>query len=137
MLKGTQFMTEKAGGSDVGATRTEARYEDGHWLLTGEKWFASNCNGEAFVVLAKPEGAPDSSRGVATFLVLRTRRDGSRNGVRVRRLKEQVQGAAAGLGAHLADGGAARADRGALPSRRGPRRRRVRRNRLVRATRSW
>ena len=43
-----------------------------------------------FVVLAKPEGAPDSSRGVANFLVLRTRRDGSRNGVRVRRLKDKL-----------------------------------------------
>ena len=41
-------------------------------------------------MLAKPEGAPDSSRGVATFLVLRTRRDGSRNGVRVRRLKDKL-----------------------------------------------
>ncbi|CLT27638.1 Putative acyl-CoA dehydrogenase FadE35 [Mycobacterium tuberculosis] len=48
------------------------------------------CAGEAFVVLAKPEGAPDSTRGVATFLVLRTRRDGSRNGVRIRRLKDKL-----------------------------------------------
>ncbi|WP_264916325.1 acyl-CoA dehydrogenase family protein, partial [Mycobacterium kiyosense] len=38
----------------------------------------------------KPEGAPDSSRGVANFLVLRTRRDGTRNGVRVRRLKDKL-----------------------------------------------
>jgi hypothetical protein len=43
-----------------------------------------------FVVLAKPEGAPDSTRGIATFLVLRTRRDGSANGVRIRRLKDKL-----------------------------------------------
>src|SRR6185312_10153147 len=73
-----------------------AKFDSGEWagetaqLLTGFKWFASNCAGEAFVVLAKPEGAPDSSRGVANFLVLRTRRDGSRNGVRVRRLKDKL-----------------------------------------------
>ena len=60
------------------------------WILNGFKWFASNCAGEAFVVMAKPEGAPDSSRGIANFLVLRTRRDGSRNGVRVRRLKDKL-----------------------------------------------
>ena len=36
------------------------------------------------------DGAPDSTRGVATFLVLRTRRDGSRNGVRIRRLKDKL-----------------------------------------------
>ncbi|OZS31064.1 hypothetical protein CHL72_14250, partial [Streptococcus pneumoniae] len=59
-------------------------------LLNGFKWFASNCAGEAFVVLAKPEGAPDSTRGVATCLVLRTRRDGSRYGVRIRRLKDKL-----------------------------------------------
>ncbi|MGH3560086.1 MAG: acyl-CoA dehydrogenase family protein, partial [Mycobacterium sp.] len=52
--------------------------------------FASNCDGQVFVVLAKPESAPDSTRGVATFLVLHTRRDGSRNGVRIRRLKDKL-----------------------------------------------
>jgi alkylation response protein AidB-like acyl-CoA dehydrogenase len=89
-----QLLTERTGGSDLGALETTARRVSGEngeaWLLNGFKWFASNCAGEAFVVLAKPEGAPDSSRGVATFLVLRTRRDGSRNGVRVRRLKDKL-----------------------------------------------
>ncbi len=87
-----QLLTERTGGSDLGALETTAtRSGDGcTWLLNGFKWFASNCAGEAFVVLSKPEGAPDSTRGVATFLVLRTRRDGSRNGVRVRRLKDKL-----------------------------------------------
>src|ERR1700761_6715423 len=85
-----QLLTERTGGSDLGALETTATRNGDAWLLNGFKWFASNCNGEAFVVLAKPEGAPDSSRGVATFLVLRTRRDGSRNGVRVRRLKDKL-----------------------------------------------
>src|SRR5207248_4210082 len=52
--------------------------------------FASNANGSAFVVLAKPEGAPDGIRGIAPFLVLWDRRDGSRNGVRIRRLKDKL-----------------------------------------------
>jgi acyl-CoA dehydrogenase len=89
-----QLLTERTGGSDLGALEATARRAAGGngqaWLLNGFKWFASNCAGEAFVVLAKPEGAPDSSRGVANFLVLRTRRDGSRNGVRVRRLKDKL-----------------------------------------------
>ena len=89
-----QLLTERAGGSDLGALETTARRasgeNDGAWLLNGFKWFASNCDGQVFVVLAKPEGAPDSSRGVATFLVLRTRRDGSRNGIRIRRLKDKL-----------------------------------------------
>ncbi len=89
-----QLLTERTGGSDLGALETTARKPAGRsgdaWLLNGFKWFASNCAGEAFVVLGKPEGAPDSTRGVANFLVLRTRRDGSRNGVRVRRLKDKL-----------------------------------------------
>ena len=87
-----QLLTERAGGSDLGALETTAtRDGDGYaWLLNGFKWFASNCDGQVFVVLAKPEGAPDSSRGAASFLVLRTRRDGSRNGVRIRRLKDKL-----------------------------------------------
>jgi acyl-CoA dehydrogenase len=89
-----QLLTERTGGSDLGALETTARRVSGEkdqaWLLNGFKWFASNCAGEAFVVMAKPEGAPDSTRGIANFLVLRTRRDGSRNGVRVRRLKDKL-----------------------------------------------
>ncbi len=85
-----QLLTERTGGSDLGALETTATRSGDAWKLNGFKWFASNCAGEAFVVLAKPEGAPDSSRGVANFLVLRTRRDGSRNGVRVRRLKDKL-----------------------------------------------
>src|SRR5690606_25597917 len=54
------------------------------YLLTGFKWFASNANGSAFVVLARHEGS------VAPFLVLWERRDGSRNGVRIRRLKDKL-----------------------------------------------
>ncbi|BBY42362.1 acyl-CoA dehydrogenase family protein [Mycolicibacterium celeriflavum] len=85
-----QLLTERTGGSDLGALETTATRHGDAWLLNGFKWFASNCNGEAFIVLAKPEGAPDSGRGVANFLVLRTRRDGSRNGVRIRRLKDKL-----------------------------------------------
>ena len=85
-----QLLTERTGGSDLGALETTATRRGDAWALNGVKWFASNCDGEVFVVLAKPEGAPDSSRGVANFLVLRTRRDGTPNGVRVRRLKDKL-----------------------------------------------
>src|SRR5438270_6060402 len=85
-----QLLTERAGGSDLGALETTARRHGDAWLLNGFKWFASNCDGQVFVVLAKPEGAPDSTRGAASFLVLRTRRDGSRNGIRIRRLKDKL-----------------------------------------------
>jgi alkylation response protein AidB-like acyl-CoA dehydrogenase len=87
-----QMLTERTGGSDLAALETTATRDarGDAWRLTGFKWFASNVNGSAFVVLAKPEGAPDGIRGIAPFLVLWERRDGSRNGVRIRRLKDKL-----------------------------------------------
>jgi hypothetical protein len=85
-----QMLTERTGGSDLGQLESTATPNGDSWTLNGFKWFASNANGEAYVVLAKPRGAADSTKGVANFLVLRDRRDGSRNGVRIRRLKEKL-----------------------------------------------
>ncbi|MQY05698.1 acyl-CoA dehydrogenase family protein [Actinomadura macrotermitis] len=85
-----QLLTERAGGSDLGALESTATPDGDAWRLNGLKWFASNAGGSAFVVLAKPEGAADGVKGVAPFLVLRERRDGGRNGVRVRRLKDKL-----------------------------------------------
>jgi alkylation response protein AidB-like acyl-CoA dehydrogenase len=85
-----QMLTERTGGSDLAALETTATREGDAWRLNGFKWFASNANGSAFVVLAKAEGAQDGSRGIAPFLVLRDRRDGTRNGVRIRRLKDKL-----------------------------------------------
>lgn len=85
-----QLLTERTGGSDLGALESAATPDGDAWRLNGVKWFASNANGSAFVVLAKPDGAPDGVRGIAPFLVLRERRDGHGNGVRVRRLKDKL-----------------------------------------------
>jgi alkylation response protein AidB-like acyl-CoA dehydrogenase len=80
-----QMFTERTGGSDLAALEATAVPDGDSWLLSGFKWFASNANGSAFVVLARlPEG------DVAPFLVLWERRDGSRNGVRIRRLKDKL-----------------------------------------------
>ena len=85
-----QMFTERTGGSDLAALETTATPAGDAWVLNGFKWFVSNADGSAYVVLAKPEGAPDGTRGVAPFLVLRERRDGSPNGIRIRRLKDKL-----------------------------------------------
>jgi alkylation response protein AidB-like acyl-CoA dehydrogenase len=86
----SQMLTERTGGSDLAALEATATLDGAGWRLNGFKWFASNASGSAFVVLAKPRGAPDGIRGIAPFLVLRDRRDGGRNGVRIRRLKDKL-----------------------------------------------
>ncbi|MGE4109049.1 MAG: acyl-CoA dehydrogenase family protein, partial [Bacteriovoracia bacterium] len=44
LWQGAMFLTEKQGGSDVGANTTQARFESGKWFLSGEKWFCSNAD---------------------------------------------------------------------------------------------
>jgi acyl-CoA dehydrogenase len=85
-----QLFTERTGGSDLGAMETTATPDGDAWKLNGFKWFASNANGQVYVVLAKPVGAPDNVKGVCSFLVMRQRRDGSPNGVHIRRLKDKL-----------------------------------------------
>ena len=90
LWKGTQFMTEKAGGSDVGAIETVARNQDGVWRLHGDKWFCSHADADVALMLARPEGAPGGTRGLALFALPRRLRDGRRNAYRIVRLKDKL-----------------------------------------------
>lgn len=87
---GAQFVTERAGGSDVGAIETEATPNgDGSWSLSGEKWFCSNPD-EFFAVAARPLGGPSGTDGVALFFVPRTLPNGAVNSISLRRLKDKL-----------------------------------------------
>jgi putative acyl-CoA dehydrogenase len=78
-------MTEKQGGSDVRANTTRAVPADGEsYLLTGHKWFTSAPMGDLFLVLAQAPG------GLSCFLLPRVLPDGSRNGMRLQRLKDKL-----------------------------------------------
>jgi alkylation response protein AidB-like acyl-CoA dehydrogenase len=91
-LDGSMFLTERDGGSDLGRTvHCSARdIGDGRVLINGEKWFCSNIDGAAIVMLARPEGAPEGPAGLGLYLVPRVRDDGSRNGISMRRLKPKM-----------------------------------------------
>jgi acyl-CoA dehydrogenase len=83
--RGAQFLTERQGGSDVGANRVEA-VPDGHaWRLHGEKWFCSVADADQFLVTARPRGGSGGTRGIGCFLVPR-----EGGGFRIRRLKEKL-----------------------------------------------
>jgi acyl-CoA dehydrogenase len=90
MWNGTQFMTERAGGSDVGAIETSARCEDGEWRLYGDKWFCSHADADIALLLARPEGAPSGTKGLALFALPRRLKDGRRNAYRIVRLKDKL-----------------------------------------------
>jgi alkylation response protein AidB-like acyl-CoA dehydrogenase len=88
--KGTQFMTERSGGSDVGAIETTARCEDGVWRLYGDKWFCSHADADVALLLARPEGAAGGTKGLALFAMPRRLKDGRRNSYRIVRLKDKL-----------------------------------------------
>jgi acyl-CoA dehydrogenase len=90
LTQGGQFMTEKEGGSDVGKLTTTAVQQGDHWLLSGEKWFCSNADAEVVMLLARPQGAEDGTRGVGLFLMPRRLDDGSPNHYRIVRLKDKL-----------------------------------------------
>jgi putative acyl-CoA dehydrogenase len=79
-------MTERQGGTDVRAntTRAEPAEGDGAYRLTGHKWFCSAPQSDVFLVLAQ------AAQGLSCFLLPRLLPDGSRNAVRVQRLKDKV-----------------------------------------------
>ena len=71
LIEGAMFLTEKQGGSDVGANETRAEWdpEAECWRLTGEKWFCSNIDAEGTLALARTENAPEGTQGLSMFLV--------------------------------------------------------------------
>jgi acyl-CoA dehydrogenase len=88
--EGGMFLTERQGGSDVGANTTRAVQDGDEWVLFGDKHFCSNVDADIFIVLARPEDAPPGTRGLATFIVPRHLPDGSPNGFVIKRLKPKL-----------------------------------------------
>ncbi|TDD64368.1 DNA alkylation response protein [Jiangella aurantiaca] len=79
-------MTEKQGGSDVRAntTRAEPDGSAGWHRLTGHKWFCSAPMNDVFLVLAQAPG------GLSCFVLPRVLDDGTRNALRLQRLKDKL-----------------------------------------------
>ncbi|MEV6098216.1 acyl-CoA dehydrogenase family protein [Nocardia sp. NPDC051981] len=78
-------MTEKQGGSDVRANTTTATpLADGTYRIVGHKWFTSHPMGDLFLTLAQAPG------GLSCFLLPRVLPDGTRNALRIQRLKDKL-----------------------------------------------
>ena len=82
-------MTEKQGGSDLRATMTTARPATARrgsgapYLLTGHKWFFSVPMSDLFLTLAQTD------KGLSCFLATGWLPDGSRNRLKLQRLKDK------------------------------------------------
>ena len=107
LLKGSQFMTERAGGSDVGTNRLQALHDGTHWRLYGDKWFCSAADADVALVLARPADAGPGSAGLALFAVPKRLDDGTRNTYRIARLKGKLGTRSMASGEIIFDGAVA------------------------------
>lgn len=90
-FEGATFLTERQGGSDVGANVVEAIYKDGKYRLHGEKYFASNAGMAGVVmVLARLENAQKGSKGLTLFAVPWRNEENTLNNLRIRKLKDKL-----------------------------------------------
>lgn len=86
---GATWMTESQGGSDLGANQTAAQRGDGHWRLTGDKYFASGAGlADYAIVTARPTEGKAGPKGLGLYLVPRLASTGDLN-FHVRRLKDK------------------------------------------------
>lgn len=91
LYSGAMFITEKSGGSDVGANLCTAEQGDGNlYKLNGEKWFCSNVNADVIMTLARTGPVDKGTRGLSLFLVERNLPDGERNPMEIVRLKDKL-----------------------------------------------
>ncbi|HEY9792483.1 MAG TPA: acyl-CoA dehydrogenase family protein [Candidatus Obscuribacterales bacterium] len=91
LWEGAMFLTEKAGGSDVGAVETIAKpLGDGRYALFGKKWFCSNASAEAAAVLARVDENKRGTQALGLFLMRRHNGDGTLNNQTLERIKDKL-----------------------------------------------
>ncbi|PAU95733.1 acyl-CoA dehydrogenase [Aliifodinibius salipaludis] len=91
LYSGAMFLTEKSGGSDVGANLCIAdKVEGDRYRLNGEKWFCSNVNAEVIMALARTGPVEKGTRGLSLFLVEKVLSNGERNPMEIIRLKDKL-----------------------------------------------
>lgn len=90
LILGAMLLTEPNAGSDVGAVRTRARKDGDIYRITGTKMFITSPHSDVLLTLARPEGAPEGTKGLGLFLIPRILDDGSVNTYEISRLEDKM-----------------------------------------------
>lgn len=89
-----QWMTERAGGSDVGLSETRAVKSGSRWKLYGTKWFTSATTSQMAMTLARIEDSSgqvtSGSRGLSLFYLELRDKNNKLNNIEVLRLKDKL-----------------------------------------------
>jgi alkylation response protein AidB-like acyl-CoA dehydrogenase len=83
-----QWMTERAGGSDVSHTATVAKPDGAGFRLYGTKWFTSAVTADVAVTLARDESAKGAP--LSLFYLETRAADGGLNHIFIHRLKDKL-----------------------------------------------
>src|SRR6185437_14770683 len=64
-------LTEAGGGTDAGATKTTAKFDDGHWVINGSKQFITNSGTDItkLVTFTAVTGETDGRKEISSILV--------------------------------------------------------------------
>ncbi|MBW8051953.1 MAG: acyl-CoA dehydrogenase [Cytophagales bacterium] len=98
LYTGAMYLTEKSGGSDVGANLTKATHLPRHrrgktgkyYQLNGEKWFCSNANADIIFALARTDENIKGTKGLSIFLVEKYLQNDHPNPIDIIRLKDKL-----------------------------------------------
>lgn len=95
LWEGAMFLTERQGGSDVGANQVQATFKNGEWRLHGLKWFCSNADADAILALARIKDPQTGeiqkgTKGLGLFLISRNLPENNFKNWQVLRLKEKL-----------------------------------------------
>lgn len=89
-----QWMTEKAGGSDVGLSETKAYQKGDHYELHGVKWFTSATTSQMAMTLARVVDengkSIEGSKGLALFYLELRDANKKLNNIEICRLKDKL-----------------------------------------------
>lgn len=94
LWQGAMYLTERQGGSDVGTNSVVAKKSEERWFIRGDKWFCSNVDADAILVLARimdENGVTQpGTKGLGLFLVLRKVPLGNSNAITIHRIKDKM-----------------------------------------------
>ena len=91
LYTGAMYLTEKSGGSDVGANLTKATHKTGkYYKLNGEKWFCSNANADIIFALARTDENIKGTKGLSIFLIEKYLPNDQKNPIDIIRLKDKL-----------------------------------------------
>lgn len=87
---GAMLLTEYNAGSDVGGSKATAVQDGDAYRISGTKMFITTPQSDVLLTLARPQGAPEGTKGLGLFLIPKHLDDGTRNSYTISKLEHKM-----------------------------------------------